>query len=173
MRRALVLILLIVLSAGYAFGEELIIQMYKVDKKGVGIKIGTITATDSSYGVLLSPNLKNLSPGAHGFHLHKNPDCRPATKGTKVVAALGAGGHYDPDNTHRHEGPYGKGHLGDLPVLYVEDDGRAVIPVLAPRLKTSDLKAHSFVIHAGGDNYSDRPKKLGGGGSRAACGVIK
>ncbi len=28
------------------------------------------------------------------------------------------------------------------------------------------------MIHAGGDNYSDTPEKLGGGGARVACGVI-
>jgi Cu-Zn family superoxide dismutase len=28
------------------------------------------------------------------------------------------------------------------------------------------------MIHQGGDNYSDDPKKLGGGGARVACGVI-
>jgi superoxide dismutase, Cu-Zn family len=29
------------------------------------------------------------------------------------------------------------------------------------------------VIHEGGDNFSDQPKPLGGGGGRIACGVIK
>ena len=29
------------------------------------------------------------------------------------------------------------------------------------------------MIHAGGDNYSDLPKPLGGGGDRIACGVIQ
>jgi Cu-Zn family superoxide dismutase len=29
------------------------------------------------------------------------------------------------------------------------------------------------MIHSGGDNYSDVPEKLGGGGGRIACGVIK
>ncbi|WP_324128836.1 superoxide dismutase family protein, partial [Acinetobacter baumannii] len=29
------------------------------------------------------------------------------------------------------------------------------------------------MIHAGGDNYSDSPQPLGGGGARIACGVIK
>ncbi|SSP59941.1 Cu/Zn superoxide dismutase [Acinetobacter baumannii] len=29
------------------------------------------------------------------------------------------------------------------------------------------------MIHAGGDNYSDSPLPLGGGGARIACGVIK
>ena len=28
------------------------------------------------------------------------------------------------------------------------------------------------MIHAGGDNYSDEPQPLGGGGGRIACGVI-
>jgi Cu-Zn family superoxide dismutase len=29
------------------------------------------------------------------------------------------------------------------------------------------------MIHESGDNYSDTPKKLGGGGGRIACGVVK
>jgi Cu-Zn family superoxide dismutase len=28
------------------------------------------------------------------------------------------------------------------------------------------------MIHVGGDNMSDQPKPLGGGGARYACGVI-
>ncbi|MRR17699.1 MAG: superoxide dismutase [Cu-Zn] SodC1, partial [Deltaproteobacteria bacterium] len=31
----------------------------------------------------------------------------------------------------------------------------------------------SLMIHVGGDNYSDVPEKLGGGGGRLACGVVK
>jgi Cu-Zn family superoxide dismutase len=42
----------------------------------------------------------------------------------------------------------------------------------AQRLKTSDLAGRAITIHAGGDNYSDNPKKLGGGGARVACGVV-
>ena len=29
------------------------------------------------------------------------------------------------------------------------------------------------MIHVGGDNHSDHPAALGGGGPRMACGVIK
>jgi len=29
------------------------------------------------------------------------------------------------------------------------------------------------MIHAGGDNHSDHPTALGGGGARMACGVIR
>ena len=43
----------------------------------------------------------------------------------------------------------------------------------APNLAVKDLKGRSVIIHAGGDNYSDQPAPLGGGGARIACGVIK
>ena len=35
------------------------------------------------------------------------------------------------------------------------------------------LAGKALMIHAGGDNYSDEPKPLGGGGARVACGVIR
>ncbi|NIY58922.1 superoxide dismutase family protein, partial [Francisella orientalis] len=35
-----------------------------------------------------------------------------------------------------------------------------------------ELEGHSLMIHEGGDNYSDTPKPLGGGGTRMWCGVI-
>jgi Cu-Zn family superoxide dismutase len=70
----------------------------------------------------------------------------------------------------KHEGPYGNGHLGDLPALYANGDGTATHPVLAPRIKIADLKGRSLIIHAGGDNYSDHPKALGGGG---VCDIIE
>jgi Cu-Zn family superoxide dismutase len=91
----------------------------------------------------------------------------------KPVAGLAAGGHYDPATTGRHEGPGGKGHLGDLPALTVGADGKATAPVTAPRLKVADVLGRSLMVHAGGDNYADSPAPLGGGGGRIACGVIK
>ena len=89
-----------------------------------------------------------------------------------MTAAAAAGGHYDPEETGHHGTPWGDGHLGDLPALYVDDDGMATLPVLAPRPDMDDLKGRALMIHAGGDNYSDQPKPLGGGGARVACGVI-
>lgn len=84
------------------------------------------------------------------------------------------GGHFDPKLTGKHFGPYNtKGHLGDLPALFVDDNGLATVPTLAPKLRLKNLHAHAIVIHAGGDNYSDVPEKLGGGGARIGCGVIQ
>jgi len=68
------------------------------------------------------------------------------------------------------KGAFGKGHLPDLTV---GADGKATEAVVAPRLKTGEVKGRSLMIHAGGDNYADVPEKLGDGGGRIACGVIK
>ena len=173
MRKVFLFIFGVMLISGTAFAEEVVVQMYLAGEQGPGKNIGIVTAGDSQYGIILTPLLSDLPTGIHGFHVHEKPDCSQVMKEGKAVAALAAGGHLDPSNTGKHEGPYGKGHLGDLPVLYVGADGKAMLPVLAPRLKVADLKGRSLMIHAGGDNYSDQPDKLGGGGARIACGVIK
>ena len=128
-------------------------------------RLGTIALEDAvGGGVRFTPDIAGVLPtGEHGFHAHVNPDCG--------MGGRAAGGHYDPGNTGRHEGPAGRGHLGDLPRL-TSNAGRVVTSVVAPRLTTSDLAGRALVIHEGGDNYSDSPAPLGGGGARLACGVV-
>jgi Cu-Zn family superoxide dismutase len=161
-------------SAGScAASAATVVQMNTVDATGVGAAVGQVTITESPYGLVFTPALTGLAPGLHGFHLHENPSCAAKEKDGKMVAALGAGGHFDPKATKQHGTPWGEGHLGDLPALYVDADGSANQPVLAPRLKLSDLPTHSLMLHSGGDNHADHPAPLGGGGARMACGVIQ
>jgi Cu-Zn family superoxide dismutase len=161
-------------AAGAVQAEEMAVDMYAISAEGVGDSLGTITVEDTQYGLLLTPDLQGLEPGIHGFHVHENPDCGPAEKDGEMTAGAAAGGHYDPQNTGAHQGPYDdSGHLGDLPPLYVQTDGTVTTPMLAPRLKVEDLKGRSLMIHQGGDNFSDQPESLGGGGPRVACGVVK
>lgn len=152
---------------------ELVIPVSKISANGVGEYIGTIKATDTPKGLLITPNLKDLSAGDHGFHIHQNPSCEPLEKDGVSIAGLAAGGHFDPENTGKHEGYMGHGHKGDMPVLTVNSDGTADMAVTVPHLKEADILRRSIMIHAGGDNYSDTPLPLGGGGARIACGVIK
>jgi Cu-Zn family superoxide dismutase len=158
------------LSSGIA--SAVTVEMYKVAKDGVGGRIGTVKIEPGPQGAKITPDLKGLSPGAHGFHLHEHGSCEPGKAGDEEKAAMAAGGHYDPEETGRHAGPYGQGHLGDLPVLYVNADNRAVDPMLAPRIEPEQMAGRALVVHAGGDNYADEPEKLGGGGARVACGVV-
>ena len=127
--------------------------------------IGYISAQDTRYGLLLTPHLSGLPAGVHGFHVHAVANCGQH--------GMQAGGHLDPLKTGKHLGPYDpRGHLGDLPVLYVNAQGQSHWPVLAPRLTFKQIRGHSLMIHVGGDNYSDQPVVNGGGGARLACGVV-
>jgi Cu-Zn family superoxide dismutase len=161
------------LLAGPAMAAELSVTMNLADASGVGAVVGSVRIVESAHGLVFYPSVKGLPPGLHGFHVHENPSCAPTERdGTKVPAGA-AGGHLDPAGSKQHGEPWGDGHLGDLPPLYVAADGSAVQPVLGPRLKSlADVRRRSLMIHVGGDNHADHPAPLGGGGARLACGVI-
>lgn len=161
------------LAAFPAFAADTVVTMNLVTEQGVGKSIGSVSISEGPKGLVFTPKLTDLAPGPHGFHVHQNPDCAAGTKDGKIVPGLAAGGHYDPAGTGKHEGHEGKGHLGDLPALTVGADGTTTTAVTAPRLKMSDVKGRSLMIHAGGDTYSDQPAPLGGGGARVACGVVQ
>jgi superoxide dismutase, Cu-Zn family len=159
-------------SAAYAASET--VTMNAIGVNGVGNEIGTLLLSDTQAGLQVRPALVSLPPGDRGFHVHVNPDCGPGTgPNGQPAAGMAAGGHYDPANTGKHLGPYGEGHKGDMPVLTVDGSGKATKAVVVPHLSVADVKGRSIVIHAGGDNYSDQPASLGGGGARIACGVAK
>ncbi|WP_312228390.1 superoxide dismutase [Cu-Zn] SodC [Pseudescherichia sp.] len=170
-RLSLAVLTLLACTGAQAASEE--VEMNLVTSQGVGQSIGTVKITETDKGLEFAPDLKALPPGDHGFHVHAKGTCEPAMKDGKPSAAEAAGGHLDPHTTGKHEGPEGAGHTGDLPVLQVNNDGKATQPVVSPRLKKLDeVKNRSLMIHVGGDNYSDKPEPLGGGGARYACGVI-
>jgi superoxide dismutase, Cu-Zn family len=144
-----------------------------ISAAGVGTRLGTVTFSDTAGGLLITPKLSELPPGRHGFHIHEKGDCDPGMNQGKPAAGFAAGGHYDPGHTKKHLGPFSTtGHRGDLPVLVVDGRGHATQAVTAPHLTVEQIRARSIMIHAGGDNYSDTPAPLGGGGARIACGVI-
>lgn len=154
--------------------NSLNIPLHAVNEQGMGTRLGTVKVTPSPYGLVFTPDLGNLEPGVHGFHLHRHPSCAPADKNGTPSAAEAAGRHWDPQRTGTHGAPWGDGHLGDLPPLLVTADGEAQQPVLAPRLDSlSALRGLALMVHAGGDTHADHPAALGGGGARIGCGVIE
>ena len=163
-------LLFISLQAG---ADTATVTINSIDEQGVGAVLGSVKLSDTSKGLALKPKLEKLSPGKHGWHIHQTPDCGPAEKDGKMTAGMAAGGHYDPSAVNKHAGPKGAGHMGDLPVLVVAANGKATKAVTVARLKLADIKGRALMIHAGGDNYADEPKPLGGGGGRIACGIIE
>ena len=155
--------------------ESLTIKVALLDEAGNDQAIGEVVVSESAYGLVFTPALSGLPAGLHGFHIHENPSCAAGEKDGKKVLALGAGGHWDPKEAGKHGFPWqDDAHLGDLPALFVDAEGMAHYPVLAPRLKSlEEIKGRALMIHVGGDNHADHPAPLGGGGARMACGVIE
>ncbi len=148
---------------------QLVVTMDVLDGQDAGKAIGTITVSENVYGMVFTPALSGLAPGAHGFHVHLNPSCAAAEKDGKMVPGLAAGGHYDPGATGKHRGPYAEGHFGDLPVLYADADGKATIPVLAPRLQLTDLAGRSLYDPCRRRQRQRHPR--GARRRRFACGL--
>ncbi|GAA5094340.1 superoxide dismutase [Cu-Zn] SodC [Bartonella acomydis] len=173
LKKLIFILLLLLANFNYyptALAKSIKVRIYELEKGNTQKAIGIIKIEENAHGVIFTPNLFNLPQGLHGFHVHENPSC-----GMKNgVLGGAAGGHYDPAHTNKHLGPYNmSGHLGDLPELYVNDKGQSTMSVLAPRIKKlSNIKGRSLIIHLGGDNHSDQPLPLGGGGARLACGII-
>jgi Cu-Zn family superoxide dismutase len=159
-------------AASAQAAKPLKVTLSFITADGVGKPAGTVTIKDTKDGVTLETDLKGLPPGEHGFHVHENASCEPADKDGKKTAGQAAGAHLDPEATKAHKGPGGGGHKGDLPKLTVNDKGAAKEKLEVKGLKAADFAGHALMIHAGGDNYADAPKPLGGGGERIVCGVV-
>lgn len=157
---------------------------------GKGANVGIIRFRDGPDGLIVEPQLKGLSAGPHATHVHEKGDCGPGADASgKAMPGSAAGAHYDPGKTGKHAGPYGDGHLGDLPNLTVEADGRVIKSVVAPRLKVAAVRGRALMIHSGADDYGvsatsgakdadgghqhDHMAMQGMGGARAYCGVIR
>ena len=152
--------------------QAITITMHRVSDGGVHESLGTIIAKPTAHGVALHPTLKGLTPGQHGFHVHTNPNCGAGEKDGKKIAALQAGGHYDPSGTM--QGHHGKSHkpAGDLPQIKVDLDGTATKPVIVKTLMLAQLRGRALMIHKYPENPKD-PSLPVGGGPRFACGVIQ
>lgn len=175
--KTMLFLLSLAMSSNVLANETLVVSVHQLntDKatQGIGEVIGTITLEDTDKGLSLAVDLKGIAPGEHGFHVHENPACEYSEEEGEIIPGKKAGAHFDPKGAGEHLGPHQEGHLGDLPLLYANDSGVVQQVVIAPRLTIDKIKQRAFIIHEGGDNYSDDPAPLGGGGARIACGIIK
>lgn len=124
---------------------------------------GTLTLTQHDGYVQISGEVKGLTPGKHGFHIHEFGDLR-AADGTS------AGGHFNPTGAP-HGGPGSDHrHVGDFGNIEAGDDGVAKVDIKADGLSLSSILGRSFVVHADPDDLTSQPS--GNAGARIAVGVV-
>ena len=148
---------------------------------------GTAEFAEADGGTIVTVDATDLEPGFHGLHIHGTGLCEPdsenPTQPGERGAFLSAGGHLaGPDGEAGHPE-----HAGDLPTLYVTEDGTARIVTLTDRLDRDlllDEDGSAVMVHENSDNLANIPERYapegadeetrnaGDGGSRAACGVV-
>lgn len=126
-----------------------------------------------------------LTPGVHGFHLHKTGLCEPDSADPADAAKTGdflsAGGHL------AEEGQQHGDHDGDLPPLIVGEDGSGALTVTTDRVAPEDVlddDGTAVMVHADADNFANVPEryapggpdetttKTGDAGARVACAAL-
>lgn len=137
-------------------------------KDAQGKDVGEITFEQTAQGILVKGTLSNLPPGQHAFHIHETGKCEAPEFKT-------AGAHFNP-NKKAHGIMSAKGHhAGDLPNLYVGQDGRVQFDTFTPsNLKMKalfDKDGSAVVVHTKEDDYHTDP--TGDAGGRIACGVVE
>lgn len=136
-----------------------------------GEVIGLASFVETSQGINIAVQVRELTPGLHGIHIHENGSCeKPDFKS--------AGGHFNPYNmSHGTKNPKGY-HVGDLGNISVAADGTGSLFVTsslatlqAGKNSLFDEDGSAIVIHSGPDDLISDPS--GNAGSRVGCGEIK
>jgi superoxide dismutase, Cu-Zn family len=135
-----------------------------------GLPAGTALITASADRLTLTLAATGLSAGVHGIHLHTVGKC-------EAPGFTTAGGHLNPaGHQHGTSNPAGS-HLGDLPNLTIDSQGRGVLSVQIngslseAEAALFDIDGTAIVIHAAPDDYKTDPS--GNSGERIACAVLK
>jgi len=139
-------------------------------KNARGEAVGTASFWEDANGVRLAVQVRDISPGRHGIHIHAVGKCDPPEFTT-------AGGHFNPGGKkHGLKTPAGP-HAGDLPNLEVGTDrtGRIeyvtrLVTLGAGPTSLFDADGSALVIHANPDDETTEP--TGNSGGRIACGVL-
>jgi Cu-Zn family superoxide dismutase len=127
---------------------------------------GTVKFQAVAGGVKVTANLKGLTPGTHGFHVHEFGDC-------SAPDGSAAGSHFNPAG-HPHAGPKdAKRHAGDLGNIEAGADGTATLDWTDAQMKLdgpTGVIGRGVIVHAKADDLKTQP--TGDAGGRLACGVV-
>jgi superoxide dismutase, Cu-Zn family len=127
---------------------------------------GTVTFSKMETGVKMVADIKGLTPGSHGFHIHQFGDC-------SAPNADSAGGHYNPAGKMHGAPESPERHAGDFGNLVADSSGRAYLERTDTVISLSgpnSVIGRGIIIHEASDDMTTQP--TGNAGGRVACGVI-
>ncbi len=139
-----------------------------------GDEVGLVSFAQIGSRVLVQAEVQAMPPGFHGFHVHAVGVC--------TGDFTSAGGHLNLAGAPHPE------HTGDMPALYVAQDGIGRLSFETDRFTVGDLfdaDGSAVIVHANPDNYANIPARYAAGGldqttlatgdagGRIACGVVE
>jgi Cu-Zn family superoxide dismutase len=133
---------------------------------------GVVYFTDTGEGVKIEYDIKGLSDGEHGFHIHEYGDL---TDGCESACA-----HFNPFNKQHGGLDSEERHEGDLGNI-VSDGGSAKGVIFAKTLslqptEITSILGRMIIVHEDRDDLglggNEESLKTGNAGKRVGCGVI-
>jgi Cu-Zn family superoxide dismutase len=165
---SLLALALLCVPAGAAQKARAIARLTSLEGK----PLGTAEFSAVNRGVLITFDLHDLSPGAHGIHLHTSGNCDAKTGFTPAGPIL----TLVPGKQHGYLAEGGP-EAGDLPNQFAGADEKLHASVVANSFALGNGKRSIFdrdgvslILDARGDDYRTQP--LGNAGDRIACGVV-
>jgi Cu-Zn family superoxide dismutase len=137
-----------------------------------GHQIGTAEVGEDGGILHVAVDVNHLPAGRYAVHIHSVGRCN----GPRFESA---GGHWNPTNTHHGVENANGPHMGDLPNLAINANGRGFFEstltgeghISGGRNAVLDADGAAVVIHAGEDDFRTDPS--GNSGARIACGVLR
>ena len=168
---------LVVPSVPAAHGQAVPQQAHATVVDQAGAVVGHVELVDEGGRTRVRAEVSGLAPGFHGFHVHEGSEC--------AGDFTSAGGHLNPTAS-------GHGaHVGDMPVLHADRDGRARASFVTDHFTVDDVVGRTVMVHAGRDNLANIPERYrssaegappagpdamtlatGDSGGRVACGAV-
>jgi len=167
----LFLSVLLINPSAYPFNYTSSPRAHATLKDPQGKKVGEAKFVEVKDGVEITIEVKGLTPGKHGIHIHEVGNC----EGPDFTSA---GAHFNPSaKQHGLANPLGA-HGGDLPNLVVNQEGSAKMVMVTKGItlkgEGKDSLFHpggtSLMIHASADDEKTDP--AGNSGARVVCGEI-
>ena len=162
-------------------------------KDAGGADQGSVRFVQEGNRVRVEVTATGLGNGWHGFHVHSTGDCTVGDATDPFTAAGAHLGHVDGVSTHgASDADDADGHDGDMPLLFVNEDGMARATFRSDNFTVAQLldtggDGSAVIVHAGADNFGNIPtryqssgtpgpdattQKTGDAGKRQLCGVL-